>query len=103
MMLQPEVRNLVAECEKEVVFAIVSGAEQRLRLFNELLVFLDKLRRGIQSFLAVCSDIEIMRGHSAGRQFDFAEMMARKYRRIDESRQRNGFELNVTAALLPNR
>ena len=103
MMLQPKVRNLIAECEKEVVLAIVGGAEQGLRLVDELLVFLDQLRRGIQSFLAVRCDIEIVGRCGAGRQLNFAEMTACKHRRIDESRQGNSFELNITAVLLPNR
>ena len=87
VMLETEVRDLIAEREQKMIFAIMPGAEQRARFTNELSVFLDKIGRRVQGFVAVGGDVEIMRGCRTGTEFDAPEVTSGEDRRVDERRQ----------------
>src|SRR5215831_9335466 len=99
-MLQSEMPTVIAEGEKKVIFAIMRRAKQCMRFFHQLLVFVDQFRWSIQSFISIGSNIEVVRRRRARTQVDPAEMLTGEHGRIDESRQRDGFELDIASICL---
>src|SRR5262245_6300683 len=84
MVLEPEMRHLVAECIEKIVVAVVMRTEEGLRFKDEVFVLRDLVPAHLEGGLVVAGDVEEVGGTSPGADVDFPEMPSRKHRRIDE-------------------
>src|SRR5205814_3158553 len=103
VVLDAEMRKLIAEGQQEVVLAVVRCAEQSMSFANDLTVFLYERRRRVQSFVRVRRDFEIMRRASARAEIDSPKVASSKYWRIHQGRQGNCFEIDGIVIRCRNR
>ena len=96
VMLEAEVRDVVAERQQEVIDRVVARPEQPAGFDDESIKL--RLRLGIEfdRSRTFGGDMKIvLRARFAGRQFHRAEVKAGVERRIDEGLERNGRELDA--------
>src|SRR5262245_49320278 len=82
VVLNAEVRKLIAKGQQKVILAVVRCAEQTSYFANDLPIFFDECWRRVQSLVSVRSDIEIVRRGSARSEFDSPEVAPCEHRRI---------------------
>ena len=103
VVLDAEVRELIAKRQEEVVLPVVGCAEQSSSFSNNPPIFFDDRRRRVQSFVTVRRDLKIVGRRSSWSELDSPEMTACKHRRIHKGRQGNGLELDGIAVGCLNR
>src|SRR6266478_400986 len=84
VVLQAEMRDLIAHRKQEVILAIMRRAKQRPSLFDELPILCDQLRWRLERLIRIGSDIEIVCWRCTRTQFDPAEMTACENRRMHQ-------------------
>ena len=103
VMLQAEVRHVVAERVEEMIVAVVAGAEQCARLLHQILVFRDDFGTHLQGAIAVGGDVQIMGGPPVRAEVDRPVVRPHGERRIDQRGQRSRLKLDLAAAFAANR
>src|SRR5438105_4270573 len=79
MMLQAEMRDLIAQNEKEMVFTVMHQVTIKdQRFLNKLTIFTNQFQTNIERFIAVNSHIQIMHRSCAETQLEAAKMFSRQ-------------------------
>ena len=97
VMLQAEVRDVIAERVEEVVVAVVVRAEKFLRLIDQALVVVPGFLRGFEGGGAVGGDVHFGDG-IAGQRDDFQKFSGDDGG-VDQRGERDGGEVNFVSAL----
>src|ERR1700735_4243007 len=97
MMLQAEMRHVIAQAQQEVVVAIVMGAEKLVGLFDQIFVMVPDFLRRIESGGAVGGDVDL--GKRVIGKLDNFEKFAGDYGRIDQRGEGRWFEYNLRFAV----
>ena len=101
VVLESEVRNVIAERIEKMIIAVVMRAEEFLRLVDEIFVVLPNLLRRFERGGAVGSNV-----HFSGRilrERNYLQEFSSDYGRIDQRGERRGCEVDFIAALADNR
>src|SRR5579863_4343797 len=101
VMLEAEVRDVIAQRVEEVIVTIMMRAKKLLRLVDEISVMIPNFLRSVERGGAVGGDIHF-RGRVL-RQRNDLEIFTGNDGRIDQRRQRDGVEVNLVGALVGNR
>jgi len=80
MVLQPEMRHVVAQTDEEVVMPVMACAKERAGLAHQLRILVHHVGGNIERGFAVGREVEAMRGSDLGRQRHYANMRSRKDR-----------------------
>src|SRR6266567_7472332 len=99
MVLQAEMRNVIAQAEQEVVVTIMRGAEKSAGLLHQIAVFVPDLLRRLERGGAVSGDV-----HLHGRSLALIErnnlhVFARNDRGVDQRIKRYRREVNFVSRL----
>ena len=101
MMLQAEVRHVVAQGQEEMVIPIVTGAKERSGLRDEVLEVPFVLRLHLECGRAVGHNVNEVRRVGAGRQVHCPEIISGNQRRVHEPLQRDWSKLHsVTGRMI---
>ena len=84
VVLQPKMRNPVAQGHQEMIFPIVAHAEEDTSLSHQVFIFVHRLRRPLQGGFAISGNIEIMLDGALRGQRDAAKMPSGEHRRIHQ-------------------
>jgi hypothetical protein len=98
VMLQPEVRDLIAQRHQPVVVAIVRRAEKRDGLLDQPRVLLLEAGGRLEREGVLRSQVDGVAQAGAVGDVDLPELRAHLYRRVDQRGQRHGLEGDVAAA-----
>ncbi len=103
VMLQSEMRDVIAQSQQEVVIGVMPCAKQNSRLLHQVAVMFPDFFRSIERGGAVGRNIEFRgRIFAERRQGHDFQILARDYRTIHQHGQRNGRKMNVAAHLIGN-
>src|SRR2546423_10073125 len=97
MMLQAEVRHVIAQRVKKVIIAVVVGTEKFLRLIDQALVLVPHLLRGFERGGAVGGNIHF--GEWILRERNDFEKFSGDDWRINQGGKRDRREFNFVSAL----
>ena len=97
VMLETEVRNVIAEGVEEVIVAVVMRAEKFLRLLDQILVVIPDFLRGIERGGAVGGDVHF--GDRILRERNNFQKFSGDDRRVDERGERDWSEVDFVSAL----
>ena len=101
VMLQSEMRDVIAQGQQEVVVGVVPRAKQNSRLLHQVPIMFPDFFRSIERGGAVGCKIEF-RGRIFGAERHHLQILARDDRTIHQHGQRNGRKMNVAARLIGN-
>src|SRR5436190_11348094 len=83
MVFESEVCDLLAEGEQEIVFAEMTGAEERFLFVNEFRKSGDVVRLHLERGSGIGDDVEAVRRARTGRKIKGAEVSASSEGRVD--------------------
>src|SRR4051812_35276226 len=95
MMLESEVRGVIAKSEQEVVVVVMTRTVECAGLGNQIFEVLNGLRLRFESGSAVSGDVQGVLQIAV--EIKFFEILTGEYRGIDQRRQRDGCELKRLA------
>src|SRR4051794_21486673 len=96
MVLQSEVRGVIAKGEQKIIVIEVTSAVERAGLGDQVLEMLNGLARGVESSGAVGSGIECVLQVAV--EIELLKILAGENGRINQSGERDGRELEHVAA-----
>src|SRR5215471_4982550 len=86
VVFEPEMRDLIAERQKEVIAAVVSRPKECPRFRNELSKLFDNFGRRVKGLVSVRGNVQIMSRLGSRAEIKLTKMAACQDRRIDERR-----------------
>ena len=103
VVLQSEVRHVIAQRVKEVIAPVVARAEERAGFLHQVLEMADQLGAGLQRAVAIGRHVQVVRSALLAAQFERLVMGAGRDGRIHHRGQRRRLELDLVAALALDR
>src|SRR5579863_2120176 len=100
MMFEPELRDLIAERDQKMIVAIMSRAEQRASLGDQLSKMCFHIGRHGEIRRRISRYIHFVRWILAGRQLNSSKIAPSNHGRVNERIERNGRELDGVSILL---
>src|SRR5215475_469307 len=86
MVFESEMSDLIAECQKEVIVAVVSRSKKRPCFSNSLLKLFDNFGRRVKGLVTVRSHIQLVSRLGSRAEIKLTKMAACQDRRVDERR-----------------
>src|SRR6266496_4770699 len=93
MMLQAEVRDVIAQAEQKVVVAVMRGTEQKPSLLHQVRIFVPHFLWRVECGGAIGSNVHFDRGSLALVKRNDFEKLTCDDGRVHECVKRNGSEL----------
>ena len=100
MVLQPEMRGMVAEGQQKVVITVMACLEERSGFGDQTLVMINGFLRHLQRSVAVGSFINIVLNRTVRRKRDSPEVCAGEDWRINQSGQRYLLEIDLSTIFI---